>query len=209
MRGSLTLVVALLAWPVTAQDDATDTNVSKSHSVQKGQSEKGGPQSQTEDILAYMRGRINRQNDAWFHDGDFVPVIQNQEILVQIDPQDEDTWSSLVWMYQNVEDPQMEWLTAKRFAAANPTYSDSNYYEALFLFRHRMYAKVPALLEPAIKFVPPADANCYRLLAHSYTRMGYLADSLRVWDAYIKINPNDGQAKVNRKKVADILHKTR
>ena len=208
MKGSLTLMITLLAWPVTAQDDDFSSKERKGNSVLKGQSEKNGTQSQTEDVLAYMRGRINRQNDAWFHDGDFVPVIENQEILVQLDPQDEDTWSSLVWMYQNIEDPQMEWLTAKRFASANPTYSDSNYYEALFLFRHRMYAKIPALLEPAIKFVPPADPNCYRLLAHSYTRMGYLADSLRVWDAYIKFKPDDAQAKVNRKKVADILHKT-
>ena len=161
----------------------------------------------TDRILSSARDRMVRQNDAWFHEGVFLPVIQNQEILVALDPNDEETWSVLSWMYQNIEDPGSQWVTTRRFAQANPTYVDAKYYEAEFLFAKKMYAKVPSLLEPLVKSDPPPDANVFRFLAHSYNRMGYYEDALRVWDAYLKSHPNDGQAKVNRQRVADTIKK--
>ena len=75
------------------------------------------------------------------------------------------------------------------------------------MFAKKLYAKVPALLEPLISKTPPPDPNAFRFLAHSYNKMGYYEDALRVWDAYIKIKPKDLQAIANRKGVAEKMKK--
>ncbi len=157
---------------------------------------------QTAAILFSARERMSQQNEAWFHDGEYLAVIQNQTILVTLDPHDEETFSNLQWMYGNVEKYDWEWSIGKLFAIQNPTYSDAPYYEAQFLFLHHAYAKIPALLEPTLSRQPPPDANIFRFLAHSYDRLGYVEDCVRVWDAMLKLHPNDGPAKANRAKAA-------
>lgn len=148
-----------------------------------------------------------RQNDAWFKDGDYLPVIQNLEILVAVNKFDEESWSNLSWMYMNVERGDLQWVTARRFTRENPTYHDALYYEAEFLYMKKAYAKIPGLLEPVLASKGRPDNNMFRFLAHSYNKMGYYKDSLRVWDAYIAINPADAQAKANRARVAERLAK--
>ena len=54
---------------------------------------------------------------------------------------------------------------------------------------------------------PAPDDNAFRFLAHAYNKMGYYEDALRVWDAFLKVRPNVGQAKANRAKVAASLAK--
>ena len=163
--------------------------------------------SQSDAILRSARDRISSQCDNWFKDGKFLPVIQAQEFVVGSIPEDEETWSNLIWMYMNIERADLQWECSRRFSEANPGYKDANYYTAEFLYLKRQYAKIPSIVEPMIEKLPHPDANCYRFLANSYDKMGYYQDSLRVWDAYLLVNPQDGQAKVNRSKVFERLKK--
>jgi len=185
MRTSIIALLMLIPWSGTAQN-AT---------------------SESLNILDAARDRMSRQNDAWYRTGEFLPIIQSQEILVAVNPKDEETWDVLIWMYQNVEMPDLQWTATRRFASANPSYIDAKYYEANFMFAKKLYAKIPALLEPLISQSPPPDPNAFRFLAHSYNRMGYYEDALRVWDVYIKIKPKDLQAIANRKGVAEKMKK--
>ncbi|MBS1723024.1 MAG: hypothetical protein JSS66_08740 [Armatimonadetes bacterium] len=170
-----------MALPVIAQEDQT---------------------SQANQVLASARERINRDNDAAYNDGNFQVVIQNQRTLAELDPHDEETWSNLAWMYGNIEHYTDEWLTCRRFAKNNAAYADGPYYEAQFFYFHKVYGKVPALLEPVLKMNPAPDPNAFRFLAHSYDKLGYSQDSLRVWDLYLAKRPDDRQAKINRDRVA-------
>lgn len=167
----------------------------------------GFSQGVSDEILYSARDRISAQNDVWFKDGKFLPVIQAQEIIVGTLPKDEETWSNLVWMYMNIERADLQWECAMRFSAANPDHKEARYYEAEFLYLKRQYAKIPAIIEPMIESQIHPDANCYRFLASSYEKMGYYQDSIRVWDAYLLVNPKDGQAKVNRTRVFGRLNK--
>ncbi|MBL8065779.1 MAG: hypothetical protein JNM34_07960 [Chthonomonadaceae bacterium] len=162
-------------------------------------------QTQVDAILIAARDQMSVQNDAWFEDGDFLPVIQNQEAIVRIFPSDEETWSSLIWMYFNVEKSAERWVASRNFATANPDYSDRSYYEAEMFFLARLYAKVPGLIEPSLNLAKRPDANMYRILANSYYKLGYYEDAVRVWDALLKFLPGDGQAKANRDKAAKHL----
>lgn len=181
---ALTLAFLAVALPVSAQDPSQD--------------------DQSVAILVAARARMMRQNDAWFKDGEYLPAIQNLEVLVGTNPHDEESWSNLSWMYMNIERGDLQWITTRRFSRENPTYQDALYYEAEFLYMKKAYAKIPAILEPVIGSGRP-DNNVYRFLAHSYTKLGYYKDALRVWDAFIKVNPKDGQAIANRARVADKL----
>ena len=59
---------------------------------------------------------------------------------------------------------------------------------------------MPPILEEAIKN-DKVHPNNFRLLAHSYERLGKLNDAKRVWDRYISLAPGDLPAKVNLKRV--------
>lgn len=197
MRFFFALTLVFAAWPTMAQDGGglhkEDDHQTKAVAF--------------DPIMAAARERMMHECDTWFGYGDFLLVISNQEILVAAEPMDEENTSLLVWMYMNIERPDLQWSAACRFADQNPAYVDAKYYEAEFLFAKKMYAKIPALLEPVIAKTPPPDANAFRFLAHSYNRMGYYEDAIRVWDALIKINPKDGQALVNRSNVLKKIKK--
>ncbi len=152
-------------------------------------------------LVAASRERMSQINDAWFHDGEYLPIIQSQYVLSQLNIHDEETWSNLAWMCQNTEQYDAQLAIVHKFSRLNSTYADGPYYEAQFYYLKKAFAKIPALLEPAIKLSPRPDDNAYRFLAHSYEKLGYLEDALRIWDMYIKLNPKDRVAVANRKKI--------
>lgn len=153
-------------------------------------------QNQDDAALRAARDRMIAQNDALFTEGDFPTIIENQKTLAELDPHDEQVWSDLGWMLGNVEKFDEELALAVRFKGLNEGRAVGPYYEAQFYFKRRTWSKVPPLLEPVVS--DPAlkpDANVFRFLANSYLRMGYVADAVRVWEAMLKIYPNDAQAK--------------
>ncbi|MBS1714470.1 MAG: hypothetical protein JST30_09060 [Armatimonadetes bacterium] len=194
------VTVAAQAQPAPAQEHLPGAETDRPHRPATGASG-----DQTADILAAARDRMYAENDAVFPDGHFLINIMNLAVLAEIDPSDEETWSNLEWLYMSVQKYDLQWATDRRFAINNKAYADGPYYEAQMMFKFKAYAKVPALLEPVIAMTPPPDANAFRTLAHSYSRLGYFADCVRVWDVYIKIHPEDGQAKLNREKAAKNL----
>ena len=89
------------------------------------------------------------------------------------------------------------------YRKTNPMQIGSSFPEANFYFQHKAYAKVPGLLEPRIGKL--SDPNSYRLLAHSYERLGMLTDAKRIWEAYIVRAPEDAPAKNNLERVSKKL----
>lgn len=150
-------------------------------------------------IWNQMIGRFNVQNDRWFEDGDFPRNIQLLRVMNGLFPDDWEVATNLGWLLESTEEDAEALSVYVRFRMDNPTYADAPFPEANFYFRHRAFAKVPALLEPSLALKP--HPNSFRILAHSYERMGMLADSRRVWETYIKLNPNDDPAKNNLRRV--------
>lgn len=159
---------------------------------------KPNPQRLTE-IWRAAHERMEKQNDFWFDQGDFPRCIHSLRFLNSVFPQDYETATSLGWLLESTEQYQDALIAYVRFKKENPSDPDAPYPEANFYFMKRVYAKVPTLLEPTLKSKP--HANSFRILAHSYERLGLLSDSKRVWDAYIALTPEDGAAKNNRTRV--------
>jgi tetratricopeptide (TPR) repeat protein len=129
-------------------------------------------------LISSAREKMCQINDAWFHDGEYLPIIQSQFVLSELNIHDEETWSNLAWMCQNTEQFDAQLAIVHKFSRLNSKYGDGPYYEAQFYYLKKAYAKIPALLEPALKLKPPPDNNAYRFLAHSYEKMGYFSDFL-------------------------------
>ncbi len=156
-------------------------------------------------IWAAHEDRQNAVADRWFEDGDFPRVIENLRYRVELFPKDYEHVTNLAWMLGNVEQKDAQLATLIQFRTANPDYADAAFPEAQFYFQAKAYAKVPPLLEPVLSLKPPLQPNGWRILAHSYERLGMLKDSLRVWDSYIALVPDDAAAPANRTRVANKL----
>jgi tetratricopeptide (TPR) repeat protein len=156
-------------------------------------------------ILQSFANRVSQQNDIWFDDGEFPRVIQLLRISFALNPSDYDIATNLGWMQENVERWDQALLTYIRFRRANPNDPEAYYPEAYLYFKKKMYAKVPALLEPTLKMSTKPHANTYRTLALSYERSGLLSDAKRVWLQLIERDPKDDNAKGNLKRVEQKL----
>ena len=151
-------------------------------------------------ILGFANDRLATQIDAMFDDGDFPAVVQLLRLQAEAFPSDYEVWTNLGWMQENVQQWDAALATYVRYNRQNPQDPDRAYPEANFYFMRKLYAKVPPLLEPAIKN-PKVHPNAYRTLARAYDKMEMLPDALRVYRALVVRDPNDGAAKANVKRI--------
>lgn len=151
--------------------------------------------------------RFVDQLDYWFEDGDYPRCIQLLRVLNDIEPDNYDIATDLGYMLESTEEPDAALAVYVRFRKENTSNPDSAFPEANFYFKTKSFAKVPPLLEPTLTQKP--HPNSYRLLGHSYEKLGLLADSKRVWTQYLTVNPNDEAAKNNLRRVNDKILKGR
>ncbi len=145
--------------------------------------------------------RLGAEKDNLFKDGDFPATINVQSWEVLWRPNDYEIVTDLGFMYGNIERPDLELATYVRFREQFPKWAEAAYPEAEFYYKKRSYKPVVKLLEPTLNMTPKPHPNTYRLLAHSYDRLGLYKESLAVWETYIKLAPDDAAAKLNRDKV--------
>ena len=186
MKQLIALVVLVLAAMASAQADKTESPAMS-------------------EIDEALQDRMTQQSDKWFEDGLFPTIIQMLRVEQEWYPFNEEITTDLGWMYKNVERPELEWLTYIKYAKRNEKDRDHLYPVANFYFMAKSYVSVINVLHGIDKQDPAPHPNAFRILAHAYSRVGLHTDSLRIWDAYIKIAPDDLQAKNNRQKEVDIM----
>ena len=172
-----------------------------SASAQQNPPPKATEQQRLDSIWYAATNRISQQADLWYSHGEYLPCIQLLKLETQIFPYDFDSVDVLGWLQESTNDGAGALATYIAFRQKNPGDPDGPYMEAMYYYRKQAYAKVPPLLEPLIKATPPPHPNVYRELAHSYEKMNLLADSKRVWEAYLAVAPNDSSAKTNLDRV--------
>lgn len=145
--------------------------------------------------------RMSQECDAWYNKGEYLRCIQLLKMETTIFPYDFDSADLLGWFQESTDDEAGALATYISYRQNNPLDPDGPYMEALYYFRKRVYAKVPPLLEPTLKLTPHPHPNIYRELAHSYERLNLLADSKRVWKAYLALAPKDNAAKNNLERI--------
>lgn len=156
-------------------------------------------------ITAAAYWRLSAEKDALFDDGDFPAAIQILSWEIMWRPDDYEAVTDLGWMYGNIERPDLELTTYVRFRQLFPENPEAHYPEAQFYFLKKSYKQVVAILEPTLDFKVKPHANSYRILAHSYDRLGFYKESLATWDKYLALNPDDEAGRNNRDKVKQKL----
>lgn len=146
-----------------------------------------------------IHNRFVSQLDYWFDDGDYPRCIQLLRVMYGLDPDDYESATDLGWMLENIEQYDEALSVYVKFRKENPTDADAPFPEANFYFRQKLFAKVPPLLDPSLTLKP--HPNSWRILAHSYEKLGMFGDSKRVWTGYLKLHPDDEPAKLNLKRV--------
>ncbi len=159
----------------------------------------GAAQNRVNAIMGFASDRLSTQIDAMFDDGDFPAVIQLLRVQAEMYPSDYEVWTNLGWMQENVEAYDAALATYVRYKRQNPKDPDAALPEANYYFMKKLYAKVPPLMEPAIK--GPCHANAFRILARSYEKQEMLGDAARVYKALIARDPNDLPAKANLRRI--------
>jgi len=158
-------------------------------------------QQRLDSIWYAATNRISQQCDLWYSKGEYLRCVQLLKLETAMLPYDYDSTSLLGWFQQSTDDEAGELATYVAFRKNNPADPLGPYLEAFYYYRKKLYAKVPPLLEPLIKRSPHPDANIYRELAHCYEDMNLLADSKRVWQAYLAVAPTDSAAQRNLDRV--------
>jgi tetratricopeptide (TPR) repeat protein len=146
------------------------------------------------EIFGAYQERIADQIDNDFEEGDFPRIINLLKVQADLDRSAYETWTDLIWMLGNVQLYDEQITTARQFRNFNPTKSEAWYPEAEIYFLKRSSLKVIPIMEEALKLPGRHDPNSFRILALSWTRLGFKTEAIRVWEAMIKQYPNDERA---------------
>ncbi|MCU0315277.1 MAG: hypothetical protein MUC92_01655 [Fimbriimonadaceae bacterium] len=165
----------------------------------------GTNQEVVDEIFQAFRQTGSAQREVLFKDGDFPYIIDSLRLTVDLEPWNYEDFTNLGWMYGNLQRKDMELVTYIRFRQLNPDDIDAPYPEAQFYFFTSQSIQVINLLEPTIQQELKPHPNTFRLLAHSYRRLGMYRDALRVWDELLKVTPGDLTAKNQRNRMAERL----
>lgn len=162
-------------------------------------------QAQVNRLLQIADMRANFQTDEWFDEGDFLKAAQLMRVRAELFPNNYEIWSNLGYLLQNTGQVDAEIASYIRFHESNPQDPNSSFPAAEWYFNKFGYLQVIRLLEPEISRTPPPHANSFRILAHSYNRVGLMADSLRIWNKYLEVNPSDEAAVIQRDRVRSLV----
>lgn len=162
-------------------------------------------ESQVQRLLQIAEMRARYQTDDWFEGGDFIKSAQLLRTRAELFPNNYEIWTSLGFMLKNTGQEDAEIAAYLRFHQTNPQDPDSSFPAAEWFFMKHGYLQVIRLLGPEAKRTPPPHPNSFRLLAHSYNRVGLMADSLRIWNKYLEIAPDDEAARIQRDRVQSLV----
>lgn len=176
-----------LAMSVSAQVDDPKTGISRPKVTETGRMGV---------IWNAYEDRLGTQTDHDFEQGDFPKIIQLLKVQTDMDRQGYERWTDLIWMLGNVEDYAGQIATARQFRNYNLTNPEAWYPEAEIYFIKRSFVKVIPILEEALKLQGTIHPNSYRILANSWTRLGFKTEAIRVWEQMLKKYPKDERARI-------------
>ena len=163
----------------------------------------GGETDRIDIILSYVEERAAGESDAAYKRGDFPRATQNLRFRNRVMPEYELVATDLIWMLLNIQYYDEMLAACQRFRVENPTNPDAGLPEAQFYWQKRAFARIPPILEPMLTVGKTPHPNTFRVLAHAYTRLGFHADSVRIWELYLKDAPDDAAAKRNLSRAKD------
>ena len=137
--------------------------------------------AQVDGILSGVVDALWAQNDHYFHEGDYPRIIGLDRIIVQADPHFIDCYTTGAWlMWSDGLDADAD-AFYRQCVQNNPRTSAAYYDYGAFLFHHlRRYDDARRVFQ-ASAALPDAGVIDWRMLAHSYEKLGQYDRAALVW----------------------------
>jgi tetratricopeptide (TPR) repeat protein len=155
-------------------------------------------------ILDEAAVEIWAQSDRYWHEGMHFRLMGALYMVIEMDPHWLEAYTNLGWLLESNHKDEAAVGTYLRCISLNPEawapYFDLGY----FYYNHKQYDQA---LEPLVASTErkPTSLNPWRLLAHTYTKLGRLDDALRVWNRILETASDDPGAKHNQQEVRALI----
>ncbi len=138
-------------------------------------------ETQADGILSGAADKLWAQNDVYWHAGDYPRIIALDRIIVQVEPQFIECYTTAAWlMWSDGADADAE-AFYKQCIHNNPGTSLAYYDYGFFLFNHQhRYADAQQVFARSAA-LSDAGVLDYRMLAHSYEKLGQYDKAVGVW----------------------------
>jgi len=138
-------------------------------------------ETQVDGILSGVVDKLWAQNDVYWHGGDYPRIIAQDKIIVQADPHFLECYNTGAWlMWSDGANGDAE-AFYKQCIKNNPGTSAAYYDYGEFLYNHlHRYGDARHVFARVVTF-PDADVLDYRMLAHSYEKLGQYDKAVAVW----------------------------
>lgn len=156
-----------------------------------------------EQIYDLYRDQIGERADRYYHNGEYWNVISMLQLLLGIEPADNQANADLVFYLRSVGRYDLALTQAIRFKQENPADKLAAETEAEIYHVERLWDRIPRLLEPHLETT--RSRRVFVLLMRSYEEMGLIKEAIRVVEARLESFPDDGAAKSNLNRLNEKL----
>jgi tetratricopeptide (TPR) repeat protein len=147
--------------------------------------------------MNHVADELAKRVDHYWHKGDFDSMAFLEARIVELDPSDVETWSSLGWVYWAcLNNEAKAERTLRAGLAANPNRYEL--YDELgnYLYRRKRYGEAAATLSRAVKF-KNAHVLTWNSYAHALEKMGRNEQAAGVWRKMAAQFPGNPHSSVN------------
>lgn len=141
--------------------------------------------------------------DWWWHHGDYDQVIRCHEMALFFDPTYPEDYAIIAWMQWSLGRDQAAIRALKRGVAAAPTDPQMYFNLGFHYFNTHRESLACEPLRRAVEL--GGDVLCRRLYAHCLEHLGQLPQALAQWNDMLRLDPDDGLARVNRDRVQALV----
>jgi tetratricopeptide (TPR) repeat protein len=138
-------------------------------------------QVQVDGICAIVSLDLWNHVDAYFHAGDFPRAIALDKIITSVEPNFEEAYATGGWLMESGGDLSDAEAYYKEGVTNNPKSSYMYYQLGFFYFNTKHdYPMALQTFKTDVK-TPDAEANDWKMLAHSYEKNGQISQAVSVW----------------------------
>lgn len=150
----------------------------------------GSDQSQIDGICKIVTGELWNRTDYYFDAGDYPRSIALDRVITAADPQFMEAYVTGAWLMDSLGDKKDAEAFYTQCVTNNPKHSYGYYNLGWFYYNSlKNYPKALTIFQADVK-TPDADVNDWKMLAHSYEKLGQYDRALAVWKQTKKLYPN-------------------
>jgi tetratricopeptide (TPR) repeat protein len=158
------------------------------------------PPAQVDAILDDVVDRLWTRGDWYWHEGRYEERVALDRLVIRMEPRFAEAYGTAGWLLESLGRDQEALALYRQAVAAVPDRWETHEDLGMFHYQHKEYEAAAAAFKQATQ-QPGAPAYSWKMLAHSYERIGDLERSVAAWEEAGRVAPDDGAVAVNLRRV--------